>query len=165
MSYVNIDTRFAHHPDISDLSNGAFRLHIAALLWCKEQDEEGMSSFVVKHLMGMLRRNVRRTSIDELVERGVWFIDEEGNYVPGGHHRPRGEDRPAIPLRVRYQVMLRDGNVCQICGAAENLSLDHIIPFSHGGPDTVDNLRTLCRRCNARRGAARKTDDELRGIA
>ncbi len=34
-----------------------------------------------------------------------------------------------------------------------DLSLDHIYPWSLGGPDTVENLRVLCRSCNSRKGA------------
>lgn len=29
---------------------------------------------------------------------------------------------------------------------------DHIIPWESGGPDHVDNGRTICRLCNERRG-------------
>lgn len=60
--------------------------------------------------------------------------------------------RTAIPAAVRAQVMERDEHTCQFCSATENLTLDHIIPWSHGGPDTVENLRVLCRRCNSARG-------------
>lgn len=28
---------------------------------------------------------------------------------------------------------------------------DHIIPKNDGGPDTIDNLRPMCRGCNTRR--------------
>lgn len=61
--------------------------------------------------------------------------------------------RPHIPLDVRRAVYERDGFACVFCGAFEPLSLDHIQPFSKGGADTVDNLRTLCLPCNIERGA------------
>lgn len=31
--------------------------------------------------------------------------------------------------------------------------VDHIIPHAHGGPDTLDNTRIVCRRCNQSLGA------------
>lgn len=31
---------------------------------------------------------------------------------------------------------------------------DHITPWSHGGSNTQQNLRILCRRCNQKRGRA-----------
>lgn len=33
------------------------------------------------------------------------------------------------------------------------LDLDHIRPYSLGGPFTVANLQALCTRCNCRKGA------------
>jgi hypothetical protein len=60
--------------------------------------------------------------------------------------------RAKIPDVVKAQVYARDNFTCQKCGATENLTLDHIHPWSIGGPDTVDNLRVLCRPCNSRKG-------------
>lgn len=60
--------------------------------------------------------------------------------------------RKAIPAQVRMAVMERDGHRCVLCSAAEDLTLDHIHPWSLGGPDTVENLRVLCRSCNSRKG-------------
>jgi 5-methylcytosine-specific restriction endonuclease McrA len=72
-------------------------------------------------------------------------------------HWQRGIDpdkkRPAIPRALRGEVYERDGHACVECGTTQALSLDHIYPFSLGGPDTLDNLRTLCRSCNSRKGA------------
>ena len=63
------------------------------------------------------------------------------------------EKRAKIPEDVRAAVYVRDGGVCQECGTDKNLSMDHIKPWSLGGPDTVENLRVLCRPCNSRKGA------------
>jgi hypothetical protein len=47
------------------------------------------------------------------------------------------------------QVFKRDNYICQYCGkAGGKLEADHIIPFSDGGSDELDNLTTSCRRCN-----------------
>jgi hypothetical protein len=61
--------------------------------------------------------------------------------------------RKQIPDELRLYVYERDGFRCLTCGSRESLTLDHIHPFSLGGPDTVDNLQTLCRPCNSRKGA------------
>lgn len=61
------------------------------------------------------------------------------------------EHRSPIPPEVRAEVFQRDGHQCVKCGAVEDLTLDHIHPWSLGGPDTVDNLRVLCRSCNSRK--------------
>ena len=61
-------------------------------------------------------------------------------------------NRAIIPDVVKALVYARDNFACQKCGATENLTLDHIHPWSKGGPDTVENLRVLCRPCNSRKG-------------
>lgn len=66
-------------------------------------------------------------------------------------HRFSGRD--PIPRELRDLVFARDNHACLWCGATENLCLDHIYPWSKGGPDTEDNLQTLCRSCNSSKGA------------
>lgn len=57
-----------------------------------------------------------------------------------------------IPQGLRMRVYERDGFKCLDCGAQKDLSLDHITPEVKGGPSTLENLRTLCRPCNQRKG-------------
>ncbi len=44
-------------------------------------------------------------------------------------------------------------DVCIYCGAVEDLSYDHLIPRSRGGPDVPDNVVLCCRGCNSSKGA------------
>ena len=63
-----------------------------------------------------------------------------------------------IPDRLRYQVLKRDCFKCCICGASPakdssiELHIDHIVPWSKGGETILDNLQTLCSRCNLGKG-------------
>lgn len=69
----------------------------------------------------------------------------------------RGE-RVAIPKWIRQLVHRRDNWTCQHCRATPFartrdrysgvLHVDHIVPWSAGGSDRTDNLRTLCKSCN-----------------
>lgn len=61
--------------------------------------------------------------------------------------------RAHIPDHVRALVYARDGHACASCGSTENLSLDHIKPWSKGGSDDESNLQTLCTPCNSSKGA------------
>ena len=41
------------------------------------------------------------------------------------------------------------GNKCLCCGATDKpLTVDHIIPTSEGGANTIDNIQPLCLSCN-----------------
>jgi 5-methylcytosine-specific restriction endonuclease McrA len=40
-------------------------------------------------------------------------------------------------------------NRCLRCGAASDLTCDHVVPVSRGGRSDIDNLQLLCRSCNA----------------
>lgn len=58
-----------------------------------------------------------------------------------------------IPLSTRIKVFERDNYTCRICGRNPTddnvkLEVDHIIPFSQGGSNKIDNLQTLCFDCN-----------------
>lgn len=59
-----------------------------------------------------------------------------------------------ISDKLRYQVLKRDNYKCCICGASPakdpsiELHIDHVIPWSKGGETVVENLQTLCSRCN-----------------
>ncbi len=55
----------------------------------------------------------------------------------------------------RRNLFARDGNRCQYCGkkyAPNELSMDHVVPRSRGGPATWENIVTACLRCNVRKG-------------
>ncbi len=60
--------------------------------------------------------------------------------------------RRAPSQTLRQQIFDRDGRKCVECGSTDNLSADHVIPFSRGGLTVADNLATLCRPCNSRKG-------------
>jgi len=61
------------------------------------------------------------------------------------------EERNPLPDSTRSLVIHRDHYRCVICGRGGLLEVDHIIPWSAGGSDDMDNLRTLCRDCNQER--------------
>jgi 5-methylcytosine-specific restriction endonuclease McrA len=53
----------------------------------------------------------------------------------------------------REWLLARDGYACVECGATERLTIDHIQPVIRGGETTPDNLQTLCKSCNSRKGS------------
>lgn len=60
----------------------------------------------------------------------------------------------SLSVNIRYKVLLRDKFRCNSCGKSPSantgtmLHVDHIVPFSKGGGNDLDNLQTLCQDCN-----------------
>lgn len=80
------------------------------------------------------------------------LLDDSWNLVDFSEFPMGSNSRPAIAVDIRRAVMERDGHACVFCGSTARLSMDHIIRYRDGGPDTVDNLRVLCMPCNLERG-------------
>lgn len=52
----------------------------------------------------------------------------------------------------RLNIYARDGFACAYCGdrfATEDLTFDHVVPRSHGGRTSWENIVTCCVPCNA----------------
>lgn len=110
-----------------------------------------------------------RKALQAFVERANQDspIDSEpkGSPIP----KPKESKAPAqkddrgprnIPLGLRYYVLRRDDFRCVTCGASPAITrgvvlhVDHIEPWSKGGPTVAENLRTLCEGCNLGKGAS-----------
>ena len=63
--------------------------------------------------------------------------------------------RKPLSKKVRFEVFKRDGFTCAYCGATPPkviLQVDHIVPVSGGGNNSIDNLVTSCQPCNIGKG-------------
>jgi hypothetical protein len=79
-------------------------------------------------------------------------LQDEGLYK---HQMPQAKKTKNRPVggSLRTRVFERDMYRCKCCGTHENLSIDHIIPQVKGGTNEIDNLQTLCKTCNTRKGS------------
>lgn len=83
----------------------------------------------------------------DIVKNSIKAINDK---MPVKKHRTNRD----INLRLRFMVMQRDNFKCCACGAspakdpAVQLHIDHIIPWSKGGETVIENLQTLCSKCN-----------------
>ena len=103
---------------------------------------------------GALEAFVSFINVDEngLLENNLSEIIEERSI--SSNNRIQHRTKRDINLRLRFKVMQRDNFKCCMCGASPakdpsvELHIDHIIPWSKGGETTIDNLQTLCSKCN-----------------
>jgi hypothetical protein len=95
------------------------------------------------------------------LEEMVAFLDQLG----ARHDVVRTGERKRIPWPLRLAVLIRDGSTCRHCSAyvrSSGAELDHIHPWSAGGPDDSTNLRVLCHRCNTERSNWKEADEPAR---
>jgi hypothetical protein len=84
-----------------------------------------------------------------------WHYSHSGEYLIGNERRePSRPAKKPIPTKLRWQVFKRDGYVCVECSSEHDLTADHKYPESIDGEATLENLQTLCRSCNSRKGVS-----------
>ena len=72
--------------------------------------------------------------------------------------------RPLVRRRLsRRAIFYRDGFKCQYCGSeSKNLTLDHIMPRSRGGPHEWENVVSACIPCNHRKAGLTPREGNMR---
>lgn len=84
----------------------------------------------------------------------AFWKQHSGEYLTW--HEPNGRRigyKSQIDETLRWKIFQRDKFSCKQCGSQSCLHADHIIAESKGGPTTLENLQTLCRTCNLKKGA------------
>jgi dTMP kinase len=97
-------------------------------------------------------------------EANDFFKDDIKPDIKGNLNTP--QKRENLSIRKRFFVMKRDEFSCRLCGASGygiKLEVDHILPFSKGGDDALENLQTLCFDCNrGKRDSLEKDDRQIK---
>lgn len=75
MPYLNLDDNFADHPKVDGLSDGAFRLHTAALCFCAKNLTDGV---IEKRRVTRLTPTYKATLLAELLDSGLWMPHPAG---------------------------------------------------------------------------------------
>ena len=102
-------------------------------------------------------------SLGDVVARYHGGVQEDGRQsyletpsiiaIRGHGFNPQKHAKVGISNRTLFG---RDRNICAYCAGHfanfRELSRDHIVPRSRGGPNTWMNLVTSCRKCNAKKG-------------
>ena len=106
----------------------------------------------VKDLFPGLEMDEHRKTVIEFIENAI--LKSLPKEVLTQEELKEINRRRNIKDTTRYSVLERAGFKCQCCGIKplKNndviLHIDHIIPYSLGGSDNIDNLQVLCNKCN-----------------
>lgn len=94
--------------------------------------------------------------------RALWhWGDGDGGYILNEMRQEVGmtqegkskkNTKKKIGHKLRIFVFERDMYRCVACDSHLDLTVDHIHPESAGGETVEDNLQTLCRSCNSKKG-------------
>ena len=85
--------------------------------------------------------NGAETALDAFMKNGSW-------------HAVGGKSRTRTP-RMVMALIQRDGVGCFYCSidmAIEEMSIEHLVPVAHGGPNHMSNLALAHKTCNAQAG-------------
>ena len=141
--------------DPSFLRLDVYGRSLCPMLWLLASSyNEGFIPYVPEDIAFMLRipDDDCIKGIKGLLERGLFTLaeieEDRPEKISSKELREKSGYGPRyVPKSTREEIMLRDVN-CVLCGASENLEIDHITPVSKGGTADHDNLQVLCRSCN-----------------
>jgi 5-methylcytosine-specific restriction endonuclease McrA len=153
MTTFLVSDRFYGHPAVFKAGAEAVGLWVRAGSWCARHHPDGFvpASFVATQQRGKrLARRLVDAGLWEAADGGWWFAIDSAYDL---WWIDRQQYRRKIPRHVRELVLERDGHACRHCGGSEQLTMDHVVPWSLGGSDDPSNLQTLCMSCNRAKGA------------
>jgi len=102
---------------------------------------------VVKTVKDLIFYQYAKIIVSSSGRSGFGFIIERMKKLSSG------EIEMSTVLRELKKQMTSCAAQCEYCGSKEDLSWDHLIPRSKGGPDTADNLVLACKSCNSSKGS------------
>ena len=76
MPYLNLDDNFADHPKVDGLTDGAFRLHVSAMLYAAKHLTDGV---LPATRVPRLAPRYKTTQVKELLKASLW-VEHDGDY-------------------------------------------------------------------------------------
>lgn len=77
-----------------------------------------------------------------------WRKDNKDKIKEYAHRRRVGESGGDLTSK-QIKELFVEHPYCEYCNSIEDLCLDHIIPISKGGENTLSNVTVACKLCNS----------------
>lgn len=105
------------------------------------------------HLVANEARWEREQAVIEQAEKDAAAAKAEANPQRSRRRRALLAQVQTEPYS-RQEVFDRDRGRCYMCDRRlkPGWHIEHVVPISAGGPDTLENVRASCPRCNLRKG-------------
>lgn len=135
-------------------------------LWCADYIPKGNIGKYSNHVIARHGVGWTEADPDKLISalcKTGWLAEDSTHRLVIRHLNWRGGAKymrwqrmkaagGELARSIRSSIFSRDRFQCVLCGDYSDLTIDHILPISGGGTNAIENLRTLCRRCNSRKG-------------
>ena len=113
----------------------------------------------VHHLLGFAK--LTTDQVEELIRLCESKLEAEAAKRGDSYWKHRATDREPISGSIRYEVLKRANQRCECCGVSitdKPIDVDHIVPRSLGGANSINNYQALCYECNTNKGNRDDTD-------
>lgn len=107
----------------------------------------------------VMKENARQYAKDNAEEKKVWQREYYHNNIEHSREMRRiyGGNRRSnmngtYTVKEWKDLCDKYDNCCLKCGERKKLTVDHVLPVSLGGANTIDNLQPLCKSCNSSKG-------------
>ena len=118
----------------------SYKLEISVLKDKITKLENELNYKKVENSFNLIKSIIDEKPIKKEVKKASYKRNSESN-----KHK-----RVIVPIKIRLEIFNRD-KVCLNCGTNKNLSIDHIVPVCKGGTNDIQNLQTLCLKCNIKK--------------
>ena len=99
--------------------------------------------------------------VEELIRLCESKLEAEAAKRGDSYWKHRATDREPVSGSIRYEVLKRANQRCECCGVSildKPIDVDHIVPRSLGGANSINNYQALCYECNTNKGNRDDTD-------
>lgn len=113
----------------------------------KIKSEEDFKVWLYKKGWALVSFELAREIMPQWLKKKTCLTSPLGLFTDIALVSPSSLKRSYSQSKKNY-VINRDGGKCLLCDATENLTMQHILPYSKGGETSSRNMVTLCEKCN-----------------